>query len=120
MPDNTVPYVAADMVFKGGNTLLSPDRQGLAALAASTLSTGTANKNATEMDVYLTSRAASLSAGAGSRIFTIGMRYPERFGKDMIALFREVLERPAFSEEEIGSRPSPCARISRCLSPSGT
>lgn len=101
MPDNTVPYVAADMVFKGGNTLLSPDRQGLAALAASTLSTGTANKNATEMDVYLTSRAASLSAGAGSRIFTIGMRYPERFGKDMIALFREVLERPAFSEEEI-------------------
>lgn len=101
MPDNTLPYVALDMVFKGGNTLLSPDQQGLAALTASTLTTGTARKNATEMEVYLTSRAASLSAGAGSRIFTVGMRYPERFSKDMVALFRETLEQPAFSLDEI-------------------
>ena len=101
MPDDTVPYVAVDMAFKGGNALLSPNQQGLAALAAATLTTGTKHKNATEMEVFLTSRAAALSAHAGSRIFTLGMRYPARFNKDMLALFREVLEQPAFRTGEV-------------------
>lgn len=101
LPDNTVPYVALDLVFKGGNTLLGPKEQGLAALAAATLTTGTSGKTTPEMEVFLTERAASMAASAGSRIFTLGMRYPERFNKDMLALFREVLEQPAFRNEEV-------------------
>lgn len=101
IPDKTMPYVALDLAFKGGNTLQSAGQQGLAALAASALTTGAAGMTSPEIDVFLSSRAAALTAAASSRAFTVSMRYPVRFSADMKRLLLDTLGSPAFSSDEI-------------------
>ena len=101
LPDKTLPYVALDLVYAGGDTLLSPDEQGLAELAARTLVKGTASRNATEMQDFLADRASALNADADRDLFTVSARYPARFGADILPLFREALANAAFAEGEV-------------------
>ncbi len=101
LPDKTLPYVALDLVYAGGDTLLSPDEQGLAELAARTLTKGTTSRNATEIQDFLADRASALNADADRDLFTVSARYPARFGGEILPLFREALENAAFAEEEV-------------------
>jgi zinc protease len=101
LPDKTLPYVALDLVYAGGDTLLSPDEQGLAELAARTLIKGTASKSATEIQDFLADRASALNADGDRDLFTVSARYPARFGGEILPLFREALESAAFAEEEV-------------------
>jgi len=101
MPDTTLPYVSVRMIYTGGNTLLSEDTQGLAAMAAEALTRGTDELSATEYQDYLSDRAAGLSAGSGNDVFVVSARYPQRFEKDILGLFEKTIARPAFAGEEI-------------------
>lgn len=101
IPDATLPYTAVDLVLAGGNALLAPDQQGLAALTASVLTKGTMRLDAPALEAYQSDRAASLSATAGRNTFTLSMREPSRFDADMFSLLAEVMTKPALSPDEV-------------------
>lgn len=101
IPDNTLPYISMDMAFTGGDLLLDENEQGLDDLAASTLTKGTAELSAPEMEVYLSARAAGLSASASNKIFTVSSSFPIKFKEDMFALIKNVLNAPAFAPEDV-------------------
>ncbi len=101
IPDTTLPYTALDLYFTGGESLTSAKEQGLAALAARTLTAGTKELDAQQMETYFAERAASISAFSGKQVFGLSMREPTRFNADLFSLFSKVLSEPAFREEEV-------------------
>lgn len=101
LPDASLPYVSATLAFSGGELLAQDDEEGLAALTAAALTTGTASKTRGEVDVYLAERASALTAGSSLRQFTLQLDAPARFGTDIFSLMKEVLEQPAFRAEDV-------------------
>jgi len=102
LPDKTLPYISASLVFNGGDALLKKNQQGLAALAADAMLTGVKGKNANAIEDFLADRAASLSASSGRDSFTVGAKFPSRFAKDIFGLMREALFEPTFDKTEFG------------------
>lgn len=100
IPDPTLPYTAANLVFTGGDTLVAPADQGLAAFTASLLTKGTETLSANGVEDYLSDRAAAFGASAGAQTFSLNSNAPARFTPDMFALLEETLTAPAFREEE--------------------
>lgn len=101
IPDATMPYTALDLTMPGGDSLLPPERQGLASLTARVLTSGTAQRSAPEMERYLADRAAVLSAASGRQTFGLSMREPTRFNPELFELLRDVLTAPAFEDKEV-------------------
>ncbi|HML55692.1 MAG TPA: pitrilysin family protein [Solidesulfovibrio magneticus] len=101
LPDTTLPYVSISMVYNGGDALLTKDRQGLAELASSSLTSGTAKRSANAVEDFLADRSASISAASGRDSFSVGARFPSRFQADLYGLLAEVLTTPAFAPAEI-------------------
>ncbi len=101
LPDDTLPYTSADLTFTGGDSLISPDKQGLASLTASLLTRGTKTMKAPQLEEYLSDRAASFGASAGRQTFTLGMRYPVRFAPDMFGLLHSILTSATLPEGEL-------------------
>lgn len=100
IPDATLPYVSVNLAYSGGDALLAPDEQGLAALAANVLTKGTAKRGAPELQAFLADRAAALAASAGRKNFTVSFTTPSKFNAELFDLLRETVETPAFSKEE--------------------
>jgi zinc protease len=101
LPDATLPYVSLSLVYQGGDALLAKDHQGLAELASSCLTSGTAKRSANALEDFLSDRSASLSAASGRDSFSVGARFPSRFQADLYGLFAEVLTTPAFAPAEV-------------------
>ena len=101
IPDTTMPYTSVDLMFHGGDSLLKPEQQGLAAFTASLLTRGTQKRGATDIEDYNSDRAAGLSASAGRQSFSLSLSQPSRFNADMFKLLQETLTQPAFKDEEI-------------------
>lgn len=101
IPDTTLPYTSVDMFFSGGNALLTPEQQGLAALTARTITKGAGNLDTFGMADFQADRAASLSATAGREGFSLSLRQPTRFDAEMFGLLRNVIEKPTFTDSDI-------------------
>lgn len=101
LPDRSLPYVSATLAFSGGELLVPDDKEGLAALAASVLTDGTKARSLHDISVYLSERASGLSATASTKQFTLRMDAPAKFADEVFALMKEVLESPAFREEDV-------------------
>ncbi|MDR1125255.1 MAG: insulinase family protein [Deltaproteobacteria bacterium] len=101
IPDSTLPYVSASLMFAGSDSMLASDEQGLAALAAALLSKGAGTLSATQYEDYLADRAASLGVTAGRQSFAFNLSFQERFNADMFELLRLTISQPAFLEEEL-------------------
>lgn len=101
IPDATLPYTSMDMVFSGGNALLSPEQQGLAALTASAITSGAGERDIFAMADFKADHAATLSAAAGRESFSLSMRQPSRFDGEMFGLLRDILERPSFADSDV-------------------
>lgn len=99
-PDTTLPYTAVNLLFTGGDTLLAEKDQGLASFTASLLTKGTGKLSATEVEDYLSDRAAAFSASGGRQTFSLSMNAPERFTPDMFALLEQILTDPALKDDE--------------------
>ena len=111
-PDTSMPYAAVDIVFAGGDSLLKADRQGLASLAAATLTRGTKTMDAVALEIYKNDRAASLSAGSARETFRVSMDYPARFAADMWGLLHDTLTSATLPEKEVArSKESQIAAI---------
>ncbi len=101
LPDSTLPYASADMTFTGGDSLVTPDKQGLATLTASLLTRGTKTMKTPQLEAFLSDRAASFGASAGRQTFTVSMRYPTRFAPDMFGLLHSTLTSATLSDQEL-------------------
>jgi zinc protease len=101
LPDSTLPYIAVDMAWPGGDALLAPEEQGLASLAARTLTTGAKKRGKQEIERFLADRAANLNASADKQTFSLSLRAPARFSDELLTLVHELLQEPAFAAEEI-------------------
>lgn len=101
IPDPTLPYTSLDITFRGGDSLLTPDEQGLARLCAQSLTRGAGKLNAIEVQDFLSDRAARVSAGSNRDTFSLSAKYPTRFAPDVHGLIRDVLAKPAFAPEEV-------------------
>ena len=99
--DATLPYTALSIAWPGGDGLLAPNEQGLGSLTASLLSRGTKKRSATQVEDFLSDRAAGIDASTGSETFSLGAKFPSRFTNDMLGLVREVLVSPAFATAEL-------------------
>lgn len=100
IPDTTLPYTAANLVFTGGDTLLDSSEQGLAAFTASLLTKGAGNLTANAVEDFLSDRAAAFGASSGRQTFSINLNTPSRFNADMFGLLKTTIESPAMKEEE--------------------
>lgn len=101
IPDETMPYTAMSMYWVGGDADLTPQEQGLAAMVSQSLIRGTETLNATELEDFVSDRAASLGATAGREVFAINAKFPSRFTADMLPLINEVITSPRFAAEEL-------------------
>ncbi|MBD5627417.1 MAG: insulinase family protein [Desulfovibrio sp.] len=101
IPDTTVPYVSLDLLFTGGNTLLSPDQQGLADLTARLLSDGCASLDAQGVERWLAERAASAGASAGLQSFGVALTGPSRFNVEYFGFLRDMIKSPRFEPQEL-------------------
>ena len=101
LPDTSMPYASVSIAFAGGDSLLPPDKQGLASTMASALTRGTKTMNATQIEAFKSNRAASLSAASSRESFRVSMEYPARFEADMLRLLADTLANPAFADTEI-------------------
>lgn len=101
IPDSTLPYISANLMFTGGDALVGKDQQGLVALTAAMLTKGTGAMSATEYEDYLADRASSINAAPGRQTFSVRFGGPSRFNGEVFKLLRETLEQPAFKEEEL-------------------
>jgi len=101
LPDTTMPYVSLRMVWRGGDSLLAQNDQGLGVLTAQALTRSTPTRSAIALRDFLADRAASVSAIAGRDTFVLGARYPSRFAPDIQGLLQEIITTPAFDPAEI-------------------
>ncbi len=101
IPDTTLPYTAISMYWTGGDADLTADEQGLSALVSRSLTRGTQKMNATELEDYVSDRAASVGASAGRDVFSITSKFPSRFTADMLPLIKEIMTAPRFAAKEI-------------------
>ncbi|MCT4534419.1 pitrilysin family protein [Halodesulfovibrio sp.] len=101
IPDNTLPYVAIDMDFMGGDSLIDKGQEGLSVLSARVLTKGTGSMDAPAIEEYLADRAASIGASASRRTFSVSARYPARFSGDILKLFSQMVQNPALADEEV-------------------
>ncbi len=101
IPDETLPYTALSMYWVGGDADISKEKQGLAALTSQSLTRGTASMNATELEDFISDRAASIGATAGREVFAINSKFPSRFTADMLPMITELIAEPRFAAEEL-------------------
>lgn len=101
LADPTMPYASVTLTYRGGDSLLTPDQQGLGELSASALTRSTLERGAPGMEDFLADRASAVSASCGRDTFTVSARYPARFSKDVTGLLAEVALEPAFAKEEV-------------------
>nr|WP_272700151.1 pitrilysin family protein [Desulfovibrio sp. Fe33] len=101
LPDDTLPYTAMSMYWTGGDGELTPSQQGLAALTASTLTRGTLQMSATELQDFLSDHAASLGSTAGRNVFALEAKFPTRFTDQVLPVIADTLTSPAFNQTEV-------------------
>jgi zinc protease len=101
LPDGALPYTGLSIFWSGGDGLLTPSQQGLAELASRALLRGSKDRAATEIEDFLSDRAATLSASAGRETFRVNAKYPSRFSEDMLGLIQDILVQPSFDQEEV-------------------
>lgn len=100
IPDKTLPYTAVNLVYRGGDALLTPDKQGLAELTGRILPRGAGDRDAQQIIDRMADRAARIGSDAGREVFTLEAKFPSRFSAEVLDQFIEIIEKPRFSDGE--------------------
>lgn len=101
IPDETLPYTAMSLYWRGGDSLIEENEQGLPALAAKALTRGTSRLTNTELEDFMSDRAASMGATSGRTIFAFDAKFPTRFTEELLPVIGQTLTEPAFRPEEV-------------------
>ncbi len=101
LPDKSMPHIALELLYSGGDALLSPSDQGLSALTARTLTKGTQQHDNMTLQGYIADRAGGMVAISGKKTFSVRLTGPSKFSTDLLRVFSEVITKPAFAPSEI-------------------
>ena len=101
LPDKTLPYVSATLIFSGGDSLLSEKEQGLGALTASVITKGAQGMETKAMQDFLSDRASNLTAASGRQYFSLNVDGPRRFTGDLFKLLRDTVSHPNIWNAEL-------------------
>ena len=101
IPDDTLPYTALSIYWPGGDGELATDEQGLATLTAKVLTRGTENMTATQIEDFLSDRAALAAAAAGRDTFAFNAKFPAWYADDMLPVIRDMLTGPTWPLKEV-------------------
>jgi zinc protease len=99
--DHSLPFVTMRLLIDGGSRSDSAGQEGLARLAAKGLLLGTSKHNREAINEALDFMGASLDASSGRDYSTVSLRFLKKDLDDALALFMEVLTRPAYPVDEI-------------------
>ena len=100
-PDPDVPILALRSAFPGGAGLESPEKAGIGALAARSLTKGTMTRDASATARAVEGIAGSILAASGRNSFGLQASAPSKFQEYLLDLFFECKLEPAFRESEI-------------------
>lgn len=102
LEDHELPLVDAVARIRTGSRLEPPAKVGLASLTGTVMRTGgTATMSADELDDFLENRAASVETGIGVDAGHASMSSLVEDLPEVLAVFADVLRRPAFSEDRL-------------------
>lgn len=101
LPDDTLPYTAMSIYWRGGDSIIQEKDQGLAAMAAKALTSGTEALSNNELEDFLSDRAASMGATSGKTVFAFDAKFPTRFTDEVLPIIGDTLTSPAFRPEEV-------------------
>ncbi len=97
--DDEIPLVQFELSVRGGLLLEDPEKIGVAALLAASMTEGTATRTPEELEQAIDLLGASINVSAGSESFTIRGSSLARNFDETIALAAEILLEPRFDEE---------------------
>ncbi|MBO4317113.1 MAG: insulinase family protein, partial [Mailhella sp.] len=98
--DDSYPYAAVTIKFKGGESARIDDAEGIAGLAAAVLTEAVEGIDNKALSAWLSDRAASVSASSEYLDFSVSFFCPARFSGELFALLGNMLEKPAFAGED--------------------
>ncbi len=96
-----LPQVAVRLILPGGSSADPADAPGCASMVAALLTEGTERHSAIELNERIDALGAGVSARAGPDFTEIDLGLLSETVEDGLALFSEVIMRPAFPEREI-------------------
>ena len=96
-----LPLVSANLSIAGGSALDPATKAGLASLTADMATRGTATRSATDIARQVESLGGSLSSGAGPDASNVSLGVRSDKAKDLFAIFADVVENPAFKDDEL-------------------
>ncbi|HWV56876.1 MAG TPA: pitrilysin family protein [Longimicrobiales bacterium] len=97
----TQPVVSARLYVRGGWSADPPAQAGLAALAATVLTRGTANRTAPEIAALIEGVGGSISANAGQEFFNVGTVSLTEDVELAFDLLSDVVRNVTFPEDEV-------------------
>lgn len=101
LPDNALPYVSLQMMFKAGSSQDAIGKEGVASLAATMLDKGTAKRSATQLAEDMEQIGSGFGAEAQPD-YTLASISSLSFHKDtVLETFREIILTPTFPQTEM-------------------
>lgn len=101
LPDNSLPYVSLQMMFKTGSSQDAKGKEGVASFTASMLDKGTTKRTATQLSEDMEQIGSGFGAEAQPD-YTMASISSLSFDKDTILeTFREILMTPTFPQTEM-------------------
>ena len=96
-----LPLVSANLRIGGGGALDPAGKYGLASMTADLAQRGTATRSAVEISRQIESLGADLGAGADADGTSVSISTRSDKAKDVFAIMADVVQHPAFKQEEL-------------------
>jgi zinc protease len=101
VPHHEQPSVSFRLLVRAGAVQEPADRPGVASFVASLLNQGTTTKSAKEIATMIDSAGGLLGVGSGNELTFVQSAVVKDRADEALALMADVVQRPAFSLEEI-------------------
>lgn len=101
VPHHEQPSVSFRLLVRAGAVQEPEDRPGVASFVASLLNQGTTTKSAKEIATLIDSAGGLLGVGSGNELTYVQSAVVKDRADEALALMADVVQRPAFSPEEI-------------------
>lgn len=99
--DDSIPFVALDIQFKGGASMDQPDKRGAVNLMTALLEEGAGNRDAVAFAQSVEDLGARLSFSAGDDTVSVGLRALSENRDEAADLLAQALTQPRFDEDAL-------------------
>ena len=114
--DHTIPFIAIEILFRGGTSIEPADKQGGTYLMTGLLEEGAGDFDAAEFQKRLETLAASFGFDSSKEALSVSAKFLTENRDESVELLRIALQEPRFDDEPLsafGRRCWPSSPISR-------